>query len=360
MLGWICTYTPEEIFAALGLDSFRLYGKDNTVALSYFPVNFCPLARACFGDGESRLGSSLSGVVLTASCHALVRLADGFKAVGRGNIFVHLLDLPRLCSGHNMAAVRSFSLSLRNLTDELSAFYGVKWDEGMFRSAVEGHRRVRHLLRQIYQLQCEHPESVRAAGLLEVVRAASQGKKDTFYPILLSVVKSLRGETDPAPGSQAGVLLKQIKRRGSLLGPRLLVVGSPLPAVYLDLFEELGANIAGDDLCQGYRYCLPEIGDDPDPFNALACGYLSRVPCPRMLSGVERMAYLRERAAECRVDGIIFHALKFCDNSLYEFPLIHSFMEKEGIPVLYLETEYRDAGLEQVRTRVQAFLEILG
>lgn len=358
MLGWICTYTPEEIFAALGLDSFRLYGKDDTKALSYFPVNFCPLARACFGEGSGK--SSLSGIVLTASCHALVHLADGFKTVGGRDLFVHLLDLPRVCEGHNRAAVRFFSLSLRNLASELSTFYGVEWDEVRFRDAVEEHRQVRHLLRQLYQLQCEHPERVRAAGVLEAVRTASQEKKTVFYPVLLSMLKSLKGEEQPAPGSRAAALTLRVKRHGSPLGPRILVVGSPLSAVYLDLVEELGGNIVGDDLCQGYRYSLPEIGDDPDPFKALACGYLSRVPCPRMLSGMKRMAYLRKRAAECQIDGIVFHALKFCDNSLYGFPLIRVFMEKEGIPVLYLETEYRDTGLEQVRTRVQAFLEMLG
>ena len=56
---------------------------------------------------------------------------------------------------------------------------------------------------------------------------------------------------------------------------------------------------------------------------------------------------------------MVYHALKFCDSSLYDYALLRSRFAAAGIPVLYLETEYREAGLEQARTRIQAFLELL-
>jgi benzoyl-CoA reductase/2-hydroxyglutaryl-CoA dehydratase subunit BcrC/BadD/HgdB len=366
MLGWICAYTPEEIFSALGLDSFRLYGIGQAAAasLSYFPANFCPLARGCFCEGEEMLrDSSLSGIVLTASCHALVHLANGFKDNAcrqKRRLFVYLLDLPRTCGFRNRAARVSFSLSLRDLVRELSSFYGVTWDEGKFWNAVEEHRQVRSLLRRIYLFQQERPESLRAAGVLEAVRAAGRSKKSDFYPVLRSVVEGLLGGEVPAPGSRAEKLLSGMRRRGSTGGPRLLVLGNSIPSVYLDLFEEMGADIVGDDLCQGYRYCLPEIAEEADPFAALARGYLERVPCPRMLSAGEYKEQLRKRLESCRPDGVVYHALKFCDSYLYQFPLIRQFLADEGLPVLYLETEYRGVGLEQARTRVQAFLEMVG
>lgn len=366
MLGWICAYTPEEIFAALGLDSFRLCGIEQAAAtsLSYFPANFCPLARGCFCEGEEMLrASSLSGIVLTASCHALVRLADGFRDNAcrqKGRFFVHLLDLPRTCNCRNRGARRSFSLSLHNLVRELSSFYGVNWDDGRLWNAVEEHRQVRSLLRRIYRFQEERPESLRAAGVLEAVRAAGRSRKSDFYPVLRSVVEGLVDGESPASGSQAEKLLSGMRRRGAAGGPRLLVLGNSIPSAYLDLFEEMGANIVGDDLCQGYRYCLPEIAEEPDPFAALARGYLERVPCPHMLSAGEYKEQLRKRLESCRPDGVVYHALKFCDSYLYQFPLIRQFLEDEGLPVLYLETEYRGVGLEQARTRVQAFLEMVG
>ena len=62
---------------------------------------------------------------------------------------------------------------------------------------------------------------------------------------------------------------------------------------------------------------------------------------------------------ECRARGVVYHALKFCDSSLYDYALLRRSFVETGIPVLYLETEYREAGLEQARTRIQAFLELL-
>ena len=84
-----------------------------------------------------------------------------------------------------------------------------------------------------------------------------------------------------------------------------MVTGSPLPPVYLDLIEDLGGNVAGDDLCQGYRYCLPCVdeelaGGGEDPFLAVARGYLGRPACPRMLAGPERFSYLQALIGECR------------------------------------------------------------
>lgn len=367
MLGWVCTYTPEEIFATLGLESYRLYGDDRgeyaKADLEYLPVNFCPLGRACLNEGMAN--PSLTGVVLAASCHALVHLASAFRYSGerRGKeFFVHLLDLPRTPDG-NDAAVRAFASSLRAMAGRLSSFYGAAWDDGAFSEALRAHQRVRRLLRELYRLRRERPEDFRAAGLLEVVRAAGRAKKDEFHPILDGIVKALKGNKNGesrVDGSPAAALLAGLRRRGSPGGPRLLVAGSPLPFAYLDLIEELGGNIAGDDLCQGYRYCLTEVKEGPDPFISLAGGYLERVPCPRMLAGKERFSYLLSLARETGARGVIYHALKFCDASLYEYPLLRERFAEAGIPVLYLETEYRDVGLEQARTRIQAYLELLG
>jgi len=369
MLGWVCTYTPEEIFATLGLESYRLYGDDRgeypKADLEYLPVNFCPLGRACLNEGMGKGNPSLTGVVLAASCHALVHLANAFRYAGerRGKeFFVHLLDLPRTFDG-NDAAVRAFASSLRALAGRLSSFYGVAWDEGAFSEALQAHQSVRRFLRELYQLRMGQPENFRTAGLLEIVRAACRAKKDEFHPVLDGIVNTLKGNENGESrmdGSPVAALLAELRRRGSPRGPRLLVAGSPLPFAYLDLIEELGGNIAGDDLCQGYRYCLPDVEEGPDPFISLARGYLERVPCPRMLAGRERFSHLLSLARESGARGIVYHALKFCDASLYEYPLFREYFAGAGIPVLYLETEYRDAGLEQARTRIQAYLELLG
>ncbi len=424
VLGWVCAYTPEEVFAALGIESYRLCGEGRQEsAVQHLPVNLCPLARACLSEGldSAGTGASLSGVVLTASCHALVHLANAFRHARGGNsqLFVHLLDVPRTFGREDEAACRVFAAALRELAWRLGEFYGVAWNDEAFLTAIDKQQQVRVLLRELYRMRGERPEQFRAAGLLELVRLAGRTRKEELVPVLRSLVASLRNQasgvrrqtsdgpqeagrqiasncghkpnpTRPEAGAgcraaEAGTLAwypagehpeiegrlgpaslpERLRRQGSPRGPRLLVTGNSLPPAYLDLIEDLGGNVAGDDLCQSYRYCLPDVeqglaGSGRDLFLALARGYLQRPACPRMLAGPARFAYLQTMIQDCRVQGVVYHALKFCDACLYDYALLRNRFTEVGIPVLYLETEYRDAGLEQARTRIQAFLEMLG
>lgn len=368
MIGWVCSYTPEEIFAALGLKASRLCGDSQSAYpkadLEYLPVNFCPYGRSCLNEGIGREEPPFTGFVLAASCHALVHLANALKAAGvrrKREFFVHLLDIPRPSYGSE-AAVQAFAASLRSLAGHLSSFYGVAWDNISFSRTVQAHQRVRRLLRRLYGMRTERPENFRSAGLLDIVRVASTSNKEEYLPVLESVVRALSdgaGLDEQVGDARAAALLAGLRRKGQAGAPRLLIAGAPLPPSYLDLIEELGGNIVGDDLCQGYRYSLPDVQEGDDPFVALARGYLGRVPCPRMLAGRERFAHLLSLAKDAGAQGIVYHALKFCDSTLYEYSLFREYSAEAGMPLLYLETEYRDTGLEQGRTRIQAFLEML-
>lgn len=366
MIGWVCAYTPEEIFTALGLESSRLWGDCRGLYpkadLEYLPVNFCPFGRSCLNEGLASGVRRFTGFVLAASCHAMVHLANALESAGERmekGFFVYLLDLPRLSSGLE-AAVEAYASSLRSLVEALERRYGVAWKEDAFWEAAALHRRLRQLLRRLYQMRKERPEAFRAAGLLDVVRAVSaEPRKERALAALESLIGALEGDRAAAEAPDAAALLAALQRKNPGGGPRLLVSGAPLPTSYLDLVEELGGSIVGDDLCQGYRYALPEVGEGGDPFVALGSGYLERMPCPRMLRGKERFEKLLSAARDAGAQGIVYHALKFCDSTLYEHALFRELAAEAGVPLLCLETEYRDAGLEQGRTRLQAFLEML-
>jgi benzoyl-CoA reductase/2-hydroxyglutaryl-CoA dehydratase subunit BcrC/BadD/HgdB len=363
--------------------------------------------------------------VLTASCHALVHLANAFQHArgGNGHFFVHLLELPRTFGRDDEAACLTFAFALRDLAGRLGEFYEVSWNDDAFQAAIDKQRQVRLLFRELYRMRRKSPEQFRAAGLMELVRVAGRTPQEELAPVLSSLVASLRNDganpgsniltgarpqrvsdygrndslnqrpvlmkqADPpgerptgthpemadrthyardgqGGGTVAAEFLERLRRQGSPMGPHLLVIGNSLPPAYLDLIEDLGGNVAGDDLCQSYRYCLPEVepglaSSGNDLFMTLARSYLRRPACPRMLAGPERFAYLQTQIRECQAQGVVYHALKFCDASIYDYALLRNLFTEAGIPMLYLETEYRDAGLEQARTRIQAFLEVLG
>ena len=48
-----------------------------------------------------------------------------------------------------------------------------------------------------------------------------------------------------------------------------------------------------------------------------------------------------------------------CDPYGFEVPAIKSFIESAGTPVLYLEDGYSTPALARVKTRIEAFLEMI-
>ena len=78
------------------------------------------------------------------------------------------------------------------------------------------------------------------------------------------------------------------------------------------------------------------------------------------MPGLERrFEYLKELVESSGAAGVIYSTVKFCDSHLYDLPLLDKDLRQAGIPFLWLENDYEWTGLGQLRTRVEAFLEML-
>jgi benzoyl-CoA reductase/2-hydroxyglutaryl-CoA dehydratase subunit BcrC/BadD/HgdB len=72
-----------------------------------------------------------------------------------------------------------------------------------------------------------------------------------------------------------------------------------------------------------------------------------------------RLSYMMELVKEYNVEGIIYFNLKYCDPFLYEGVLFKEKFEAQGIPTMLLDVEHTPSGTGQLKTRVQAFLEMM-
>lgn len=312
-VGWICSYTPRELFRALGFGERRLWGIDpRGSALPHLAANLCGYSRACLAQA---LGEGRPEVLVVAgSCHALIHLYAALQLEGLKHLF--FLPLPRLGAPE---AEDFFAAALRRLAEELTAVGGGRLDEEGLREALQGGMKERREKARLY-------------------REPVSGFSRYLY---------LRGEgKDLAPASSNF--------------PRLLLTGSPPPPRLLQLIEECGGYLAVEDCCGTYRDLgFPEIEEAEDPFLTMARLYLRRPPCPRMVGDrARRFEYLRGLIKEFRAEGIVYHTVKFCDHALYELAAVRRWAEKEGIPLLWVETEYGEPG-EQARVRLAAFVEML-
>ena len=81
--------------------------------------------------------------------------------------------------------------------------------------------------------------------------------------------------------------------------------------------------------------------------------------CACFTPNKERLDDIVRLAKEYQVSGVIHYNLQFCHTYANEAVLVEQTLEKEGIPLLRIETDYTDEDIGQLRTRIDAFLEMI-
>jgi len=343
VMGWFCAYTPQEIMLAAGLYPYRIIPEPTraiALADSYIERSFCPYVRSCLGEALEGRYRFLDGLVVVNSCDPMRRLYDAWRYYIGGD-FISLLDLPRINSD---LAVEYYRECLDRFIGELEAHYRVKISAEAIADAISAQNRIRSRLRELYRLNQDYGMPVSAVQIQKVVRASTVLPENMF----VEIVESLLDEVGRA-------------RFDFQEGPRVLISGSLMEnPLIIELIEQCGAKVVGDDLCTGTRQFWELVEPDSDPLTTLSRYYLNRTPCPRMKDAQRRFDHVFHLIDEFRADGVIFYTLKFCDLFLYDIPVLKSQLGARGIPSLLLESDYTPGTLGRVKTRIQAFIEMLG
>ncbi|HHV62572.1 MAG TPA: 2-hydroxyacyl-CoA dehydratase, partial [Firmicutes bacterium] len=203
--------------------------------------------------------------------------------------------------------------------------------------------------------------AISGVDVIKIVKMSMSYPKSRFNAALKGLLARFscpRERPREATGRQSGP-------HSSHSRPRILVAGSVCDVPVLEIIEDAGARVVADDLCVGMRYVLDRVDMDEakrggNLVRAIAKRYLNKVPCARMHHAASRFERVSKLAREFDVDGVIFYGLKFCDPYLYDHVTLRRALEANGIPVLFLEGDYTAGGAGQARTRVEAFVEMIG
>ena len=190
--------------------------------------------------------------------------------------------------------------------------------------------------------------------MMEVMRAVTCLPVDESNEMLREIIGQVKSRKESKPGNKV----------------RLLIYGAELdqPAP-IRLLEDAGAHVVVEDICMGTKSYLSDVGTEGNLLANLAQRYLRDITCPRTFrfSGGTRgqdldarFGYLVELAREYEVDGAILYILMFCDTFEFDVPDVRDYLQEAGISTLQIEDDYRLSGLGAMRTRMEAFLEMLG
>jgi benzoyl-CoA reductase/2-hydroxyglutaryl-CoA dehydratase subunit BcrC/BadD/HgdB len=241
--------------------------------------------------------------------------------------------------------VRAFVEKLEELTDN-------KLEEDALRGAIKIVNDKRRALLRLAELRKSDPPVISGLDALLVDQIA-------FYddPRRLTVkVNELCDELEKRRKSGKGPDLPS--------RPRVLITGCPMAIPNWKLasvIETSGAVIAMDELCTGIRYfrnLVDEERQDIDGMlNAIADRYL-KIDCAVFTPNNERVENILDITREYDIDAVIYYSLQFCDPYSVESYKVQKALEKAGVPMLYLETDYGTGYVAQLKTRVEALFEM--
>lgn len=344
VIGYLCSYVPEELIAAAGARPVRLgRGGDNRWATSgnrYLGESTCPFARSCIGyqaGGADPYFASLDGIIITHTCDAMRRLADVWKAYF--SIPVHELGLPRVISRDGFAFFRQ---EVGQLQAVLESWTSQKITAEKLRETIAFYNQVRQEMAAFYHVQ-QQGMVIRGSRLAKVLEAYWLLDKTVLFPLLAPLRETLQ-----EPAGEKGF-------------SRLLLTGSIVAAgdeLLLELIEECGGNVALDNTCRGFRSFQGLVQEKEDQLEALAERYYWHSPCARGRESATRIAHLQDLTERLAIQGIVSHSLKFCDSYGIEAHLLQKRF-KRTIPVLLLDRDYTVSDMERLRTRLEAFNEVI-
>jgi benzoyl-CoA reductase/2-hydroxyglutaryl-CoA dehydratase subunit BcrC/BadD/HgdB len=349
LIGWFCTYTPEELIIAGGFTPLRIMGsKKITKSESYFPINFCPYVKSIWDSLLSRI-NNLKGLVFTNSCDGMRRLYDTANTYLK-DIPLYLLDVPRL-RGEDSTAF--FQHNLAGMKRFIENTAGVKISDKEIRKAVALVNKKRDLLEKFSLLFRKFPRYIHISTYYRIMELSMTSETKIFIDELdkyLKLIKESTAKNATVPGSDAESI------------PGIMVIGNFITEEKLwDMLSSMKLRISSDDLCISSRYYKNPVDIDGslDMLASLARRYISKSPCMRMADLGLKLKEIENNRIKNNIEGIIFISLKFCDTVLYFFPLLKDRLNQMGIPALYLEMEYNNFSEGQLKTRIQAFLEML-
>ena len=348
-VGWFCTYTPEELIASGGFIPTRIMGSKKIVkSESYFPINFCPYIKSSW-DSLLSGKNNIRALVFANSCDGMRRLYDTANTYLK-DIPSHLLDVPRLRGEDSIVFFRDNLINMKRFIEKTA---GSGIGEKEIKNAIVLINKKRRLLDNFSRIFKMFPYIIYISTYYRIMELSMTSEPNTFMGDLDKYIKSIKELTGKN---------KTILKANKDSYPGIMIIGNLITEEKLwDMLSAMKLRLAADDLCISSRYFKNRVNTDSrqDLFTSLAKRNINKPPCMRMADLGLKLEEIENTIIENSIKGIIFISLKFCDTVLYSFPLLKERFNEMGIPVLYLEMEYNNFSEGQLKTRIQAFLEML-
>lgn len=355
IIGTFCVYVPEELVLAvdgvcIGLCAGAEIGSD--AAEKFIPRNTCALIKAFMGfklAGLCPYVQTTDLIVGESTCDGKKKAYEIFNEIMRGKVYV--MEVPNRKGGDGKSLWRN---EVRRFSEKLESITGKNISLENLRKASKIVNEKRKALKRLSLLRANEPSPISGLDALLINQVA-------FYddPIRFTAkVNELCDELDKRVSEGKGVTEKGV--------PRILISGSPMAIPNWKLhaiIEGSGATVVGEESCVGERNFKSLLDESfstlDEALQKIADRYMT-INCACFTPNDERLLDVEELTRTMKADGIIHYAIQFCTPYMMESYKVKNTAEKMNIPFLRIETDYSMEDMGQLKTRVEAFLEMIG
>lgn len=359
VIGYFCIFAPIELILAADAIPVRVNSGWYDPAKfgdRIVPVEVCPVIRSTIGAKMVSLSPYLElsdAILSTLTCDGMTKLSE----IISDSKPVWTMVPPRIKD--SAQAIRFWSEQIRSVKKKLEEFTGNKITRRKLKEAIEITQKATKAFRRLQQIRSGPP----------VIMG-----RDVMLVNQTSMWDNLERWT-----AKTEALCEELEKRAAQKKwacptdtPRVLITGTPmfwpdnwkLPAIVEEATPQ--GIIVADELCSSDRFLYDPVGVDEwtenDMLNAISERYLMASTCPCFTSedgNEDRVNWLLNKVKEAKVDGVIYCVVHGCMLYAMEYTRIKRALDKINIPVYYLDTEYTREDVGQIKTRVEAFLEML-
>lgn len=356
VVGWVGYNVPEEIIHALGFIPVRIAvgGDDRLVEVGarYASSKTCVFIRevvGAFAENQDPYIQQADVLAFDATCLQNFRAAEVIEYYFKKDVVV--LGVPR--NFYWDEAKEYFVHEANEFTRLLEERAGAPLDPAKLAESVSLYNDIRKALKNIYKFQAAKDNVISWEEVYDLIQAGEVLDKKEYLFLLQQTLAELKvHQQQPVIEAEEGEA-------------RIFISGSLIPRgdrKLIGVIRSVGGRIVGDDLWSGI---LPHLDLDIKEISpaGVALGYLNRTPHGALpyleLKSDKRLKKQHELLGKFKAQGVIYHTLRYCDPFTFKAKETKDVLAKSGIPLLEIHTEYAGSDYEAIRTRVEAFVEMI-
>lgn len=343
VVGCFPSYTPEELVCAAGMVPMGLWGGpvEPFLAKKYLPAFACPILQSTLEMGLNGTYNGLAAVMIPTLC-------DTFRCITQ-DWLAGVPDIPMIPVSYPQnrteAGMRFLANEYSVVRGKLEGICGHTITQEDMEGAIRIYNTHADLMRQFTVLANDHLDLITPTVRHAVMKSAWFTTKEEHSALMAELIEALKA-LPPYRWTGKRVILTGIAAE---------------PDGLLEILEDNRLAVVGDDLAQESRQYRAGIPEGEAPAEVRLAGKWKEQLCSLAHDAAKRRVdMLVDLAQSTGANGAVACMMKFCDPEEYDFPPIAKALNDIDVPTLFLEVDQQPGSLEQIRTRLQTFAEVLG